>query len=37
MRFLVDESCDVALSQALLEGGHNVLEVRNARPGAEDE
>jgi predicted nuclease of predicted toxin-antitoxin system len=37
MRFLVDESCDVALSQALLEEGHNVLEVRSARPGADDE
>jgi predicted nuclease of predicted toxin-antitoxin system len=37
MRFLVDESCDVALSQALLEEGYNVLEVRNARPGVDDE
>jgi predicted nuclease of predicted toxin-antitoxin system len=37
MRFLVDESCDVALAQALLEKGHDVLEVRNSRPGADDE
>ena len=37
MRFLVDESCDVALAQALLEKGHDVLEVRNSCPGAKDE
>ena len=27
MRFLADESCDVTLAQALLEEGHDVLEV----------
>ena len=37
MRFLVDESCDVALGRALLEAGNDVLEVREVEPGADDE
>ena len=37
MRYLVDESCDVALGQALLEAGNDVLEIRVIRPGADDE
>jgi len=37
MRFLVDESCDVALGKALVEAGNDVLEIRLIRPGAEDE
>jgi len=37
MRFLADESCDAALGQALLEAGNDVLEVREAKPGADDE
>ena len=37
MRFRVDESCDVALGQALLEAGNDVLEIRAIRPGADDE
>ena len=36
MRFLADESCDVALSKALVEAGNDVLEVRVIRPGADD-
>ena len=37
MRFLVDESCDVALARALLEAGNDVVEIRVIRPGADDE
>jgi predicted nuclease of predicted toxin-antitoxin system len=37
MRFLIDESCDVALGRALLEAGNDVLEVREVKPGADDE
>jgi hypothetical protein len=37
MRFLVDESCDVALSGALAAAGNDVMDVRKARPGADDE
>ena len=37
MRFLVDESCDVALSRALLDAGNDVLEIREEKPGADDE
>jgi predicted nuclease of predicted toxin-antitoxin system len=37
MRFLVDESCDVALAQALLEAGNDVVEIRVIRPGVDDE
>ena len=37
MRFLVDESCDVAMGLALLEAGNDVLEIRVIRPGANDE
>jgi hypothetical protein len=37
MRFLVDESCDVALSRALVAAGNDVMDVRKARPGADDE
>jgi predicted nuclease of predicted toxin-antitoxin system len=37
MRFLVDESCDVALGNALIHAGHDVLEVRKERCGADDE
>jgi len=37
MRFLVDESCDVALGRALLEAGNDVLEVREVKPGADNE
>ena len=37
MRFLADESCDAALGQALLEAGNDVMEVREAKPGADDE
>ena len=37
MRFLADESCDAALGRSLLQVGHDVLEVRAARPGADDE
>jgi predicted nuclease of predicted toxin-antitoxin system len=37
MRFLVDESCDVAMGLALLEAGNDVLEIRAIRPGADDE
>jgi len=37
MRFLVDESCDVALSRALLDAGNDVLEIREEKPGAYDE
>lgn len=37
MRFLVDESCDVLLGHALREAGYNVQEVREAKPGANDE
>jgi len=37
MRFLVDESCDIVLSQALLEDGNDVLDVRDSKPGANDE
>jgi hypothetical protein len=37
MRFLVDESCDVALARALLEAGNDVLELRVIRPGVDDE
>lgn len=33
MRFLVDESCDVALARALLEAGNDVVEIRIIRPG----
>jgi predicted nuclease of predicted toxin-antitoxin system len=36
MRFLVDESCDVALGRALLDAGNDVKEVREASPGADD-
>ena len=36
MYFLVDESCDVALSRVLIEGGHDVMEVRKIKPGADD-
>lgn len=36
MRFIVDESCDVALAQALLEGSNDVVEIREIRPGADD-
>ncbi len=37
MRFLADESCGVVLGRSLVQAGHDVLEVRQARPGAEDE
>ena len=37
MRFLVDESCDVALGKALVEAGNDVREIRVIRPGADDE
>ena len=37
MRFLVDESCVVALARALLEAGNDVVEIRVIRPGADDE
>jgi predicted nuclease of predicted toxin-antitoxin system len=37
MRFLADESCDVVLGKSLVQAGHDVLEVREARPGADDE
>lgn len=37
MRFLADESCDIALGRSLRQAGHDVLEVREDRPGAEDE
>jgi predicted nuclease of predicted toxin-antitoxin system len=37
MRFLVDESCDVALARSLLEAGNYVMEIRVIRPGAHDE
>jgi predicted nuclease of predicted toxin-antitoxin system len=37
MRFLVDESCDVAMGLALLEAGNDVLEIKVIRPGADDE
>jgi predicted nuclease of predicted toxin-antitoxin system len=37
MRFLVDESCDIALGRSLRQAEHNVLEVREVRPGADDE
>ena len=37
MHFLVDESCDAAIGRALSQAGHDVLEVRDANPGADDE
>jgi predicted nuclease of predicted toxin-antitoxin system len=37
MRFLVDESCDVAMSTALLKAGNDVMEVRAIKSGADDE
>jgi hypothetical protein len=37
MRFIVDESCDIALGKALLRDGNDVLEIREIRPGADDE
>lgn len=37
MRFLVDESCDVALANALMMAGNDAMEVRKAKPGADDE
>jgi hypothetical protein len=35
MRFLVDESYDVALSTALVAAGNDVMDARKARPGTE--
>ena len=37
MRFLADESCDVALVKALRDVGNDVLEVRLIKAGADDE
>lgn len=37
MRFIVDESCDIALGKALLRDGNDVLEIREIKPGADDE
>jgi predicted nuclease of predicted toxin-antitoxin system len=37
MRFLADESCDVALVKALRDAGNDVLEVRLIKAGADDE
>jgi predicted nuclease of predicted toxin-antitoxin system len=37
MRFLLDESCDIALGRALRQAGNDVLEIREAKPGADDE
>jgi predicted nuclease of predicted toxin-antitoxin system len=37
MRFLADESCDVALVKALRDAGNDVLEVRLIKAGAYDE
>ena len=36
MHFLIDESCDVAITRVLIEGGHNVMEIREIKPGADD-
>jgi len=37
MRFLADESCDVASVKALRDAGNDVLEVRLIKAGADDE
>jgi predicted nuclease of predicted toxin-antitoxin system len=37
MHFLIDESCDAAMGRALSVAGNDVLEVREVRPGADDE
>ncbi|MEP0773286.1 MAG: DUF5615 family PIN-like protein [Acidobacteriota bacterium] len=37
MRFLADESCDAAVARALRAAGHDVVEVREVCPGADDE
>jgi len=37
MRLLADECCDMAVVRALRAAGHDVLAVREAIPGAEDE
>jgi predicted nuclease of predicted toxin-antitoxin system len=36
MRFLADESCDVAVVRALRHAGHDILAVAEEHPGAED-
>lgn len=36
MRFLADESCDVAVVRALREAGHDVTSVRDTMRGAPD-
>ena len=36
MHFLIDESCDVAITRVLNEGGHNVMGIREIKPGADD-
>ncbi len=37
MRFLADESCDFAVVRALRAAGHDVVAVRDVKPGAPDE
>ncbi len=37
MRFLADESCDMAVVRALLEKGYDVALVRDRERGMEDE
>jgi predicted nuclease of predicted toxin-antitoxin system len=37
MRFLADESCDVAVVRALREAGHDVTSVRDTMRGATDQ
>jgi predicted nuclease of predicted toxin-antitoxin system len=36
MRFLADESCDIAIVKALRDAGHDALRVADLSPGAED-
>lgn len=37
MRFLADESCDFAVVRALRSAGHDVVAVRDTKPGEPDE
>jgi predicted nuclease of predicted toxin-antitoxin system len=37
VRFLADESCDVAVVTALRNAGHDVKAIAETNPGAEDE